>query len=276
MKFEVENAPRTLLVTLTYSAAARERLAARVTKSGYGLQDPRRKEGVTKRVLDDVSASLKRLRAAFSKRINAKLRFVAVVEDHKDGSPHVHMLLHTDLLTKEVRKMSWGNGFIDVRVVGPDAANYVSKYLTKATGGVRASVRYGRARDAYQKAASPEPGLAQSEVTGRENTPLEGSALLCEPVGSKAGTSCILVSGAGNCDLESPVDVAALHYATYVQAEEAMERELERAAKTKTESSTPAAAKARKARKGKTESVASSAATETTANAPDGSATAVR
>lgn len=222
MLIEMQNSPRTLLVTLTYSPAARERLLARVHKSGYGKTDPRLKEGVSKRVLDDVSSSLKRLRAAFSKRIDCKMRFSAVVEDHKDGSPHVHLLLHTTLTTKEVRKMRWANGFIDVRVCGADAATYVSKYLTKATGGIRASLSYGRGHEAMKRVLTKPSPAGEDGGTGREQSPLEGSADFPEGNSGKIGNSCILVSGKGTCDLESPIDVAAWLYAGYHQVEESM------------------------------------------------------
>ena len=92
---------------------------------------------------------LKRLREASS----SKLRYLLVSEAHKDGFPHLHILIH-EPEGSEVRKAmleeQWRIGFSHWRLVDRNeaqAAVYVCKYLAKeARTRVRASLHYGRTR----------------------------------------------------------------------------------------------------------------------------------
>lgn len=84
---------------------------------------------------------IKRLRSK-----GAKFNYLMVVEAHKSGLPHVHLLIHElqdttyRLVTEE-----WHLGFSHAKLVdGPVAARYVTKYLVKSVlARVRASQRYG-------------------------------------------------------------------------------------------------------------------------------------
>jgi len=85
-------------------------------------------------------------------RTEAPLRYFLVVEPHKSGRPHWHVLLHELDAAYPIRKASlqdcWAHGFSQWKLVDTtDAlktARYVAKYLTKSTQArVRASVGYG-------------------------------------------------------------------------------------------------------------------------------------
>lgn len=88
----------------------------------------------------------------YLKRVRKKstLRFLAVFERHKDGFPHLHLLVHEQgqPVTKSAIQAQWRLGFSQCKLVDdrPGAAFYVAKYLAKeAATRIRASVRYGQA-----------------------------------------------------------------------------------------------------------------------------------
>lgn len=99
----------------------------------------------------EVTRFLKRVRK--SAGINA-LRFMLVMEPHKSGLPHYHILLHEQdaarPITKRVLEAEWARlGLSHWRLVrtgeARDVASYAAKYLTKTNvARVRASIRYGR------------------------------------------------------------------------------------------------------------------------------------
>lgn len=88
----------------------------------------------------------------FLKRVRktAAFRYLLVSEEHKDGFPHFHMLLHEmgAAIPKRTLDDQWRLGFSQWRLVdrgNPQAAHYVCKYLSKsALTRVRASQRYGQ------------------------------------------------------------------------------------------------------------------------------------
>lgn len=95
----------------------------------------------------EITDYLKRLRYHLdAKWDGARLRYVAVLEHHQDGTPHIHMLVHSSdqLLSRTFMKAKWPHGFINVKLVDSDVASYLTKYLTKEVNRVRASTRYGR------------------------------------------------------------------------------------------------------------------------------------
>lgn len=93
----------------------------------------------------------------FMKRLRKSapgLRYFLVVEEHKSGLPHLHMLLHESV--KPVRwkdiDAAWHLGFHVSKLVGSsgtkwEGANYVTKYLTKSASILRSSLRYGKSDD---------------------------------------------------------------------------------------------------------------------------------
>ena len=93
----------------------------------------------------EITLYAKRLR----KQSGASVKFLCVVEAHKSGLPHYHMLVHEQLpvppVTHRVLKTQWRVGFSNWKLVtGPAMAGYVTKYLSKsALARVRASKDYG-------------------------------------------------------------------------------------------------------------------------------------
>ncbi len=91
----------------------------------------------------EVTRWLKRLRKS------GPLRYLLVFEAHKDGFPHVHLLIHEQeyMHRKAALEAQWRIGFSHWRLVErePSAAIYVCKYLAKdALARVRASQSYGQ------------------------------------------------------------------------------------------------------------------------------------
>lgn len=137
-RVELTFAPRTWFVTLTDNPQSR--FTARVEAGSWDFADIRQVQ--SKRVTN----MLHRLRKAEKTRF----RYLLVQEYHKDGYPHVHMLLHEvqgcPSLTKRSIEREWPFGFSKSKLVQDlGAGQYVTKYLTKsANARVRASIKYGR------------------------------------------------------------------------------------------------------------------------------------
>lgn len=134
-----------------------------------------------------VTKWIKRVR----KESAAPLRYLVVVEAHKDGFPHYHLLLHeTDAgrpIRKELLQRQWSHGFSNWKLVKDTAtAGYVTKYLSKSLmARVRASVRYGKTRalPIVEKRVDPRPPYPLSLVAGLDARLLgdaEGTGLWAE------------------------------------------------------------------------------------------------
>lgn len=151
---EMKLARRTWFGTLTMNPAAHMRLLA-LARRRYRSQ---RCEDFDKA---DASDQFKELAlhggqsvTKFLKRIRGKhasgIRYLLVVEPHKSGLPHWHLLIHEygEPISKRTLEAQWRSGFSHWRLVedaAPATAFYVSKYLTKSSDArVRSSGRYGR------------------------------------------------------------------------------------------------------------------------------------
>lgn len=132
---------RTWFVTLTYSPQERFQLLlrARLKYGGEDFAALARASGVY------VTRFFKRLR----KNTGMKFRYLVVHEQHADGFPHVHMLVHesTGHVTKREVQREWPFGFTVVKLADIKTARYVCKYVSKdAMARVRASINYGRSK----------------------------------------------------------------------------------------------------------------------------------
>lgn len=91
-------------------------------------------------MLRELTLMWKRLRKA-----GHSFRYLAVVEYHKDGFPHVHALVHcADTMTYRAVAGDWPHGFAHAKLANDSAAAYVTKYVTKDLTRLRASLGYGR------------------------------------------------------------------------------------------------------------------------------------
>ena len=148
---ELVGSRRTWMGTLTLSpewhhqflTRARVRWHSRgngdLDKEGSGVQFSERHRAIGV----EITKMVKRLREAHK----GNLRFLLVVEAHKSGLPHYHMLVHqmddTTLKYDDLKRI-WGFGFSKWKLAEPLAAAYVCKYLTKSSlARVRASLGYG-------------------------------------------------------------------------------------------------------------------------------------
>lgn len=146
--FEIGAHERTWMVTLTMDPANQHRMrllaARRLARNGdslEGLPADRQFAEVWREFGVEVTKYFKRLRSA-----GAAFDYLQVVEAHKSGLPHVHVLLHERAAcTYRLITGRWQLGFAHAKLVeGTDAARYVTKYLMKsALARVRASVAYG-------------------------------------------------------------------------------------------------------------------------------------
>lgn len=142
---------RTWFVTLTFNPHHRAliymRAQSRLTDQGWASlsreQQGSRLVNAASKYLTDY---LKRVRS----QSGAALRYLAVWELHKDGTPHAHLLIHEGAPDKPVRhavlSRQWWHGFSNAKLVEADerAAHYAAKYLAKSPlTRVRASVGYG-------------------------------------------------------------------------------------------------------------------------------------
>lgn len=128
-----------------------------------------------------VTKWLKRVRKASG----VPLRYLLVVEAHKDGFPHFHCFIHEPALpvTERLLASNWRLGFSQFRLVKEDAraSYYACKYLAKdSLTRVRASKSYGRAQlmstlteaalnaaDAMQSIGIPPPSPGTPEESSR-------------------------------------------------------------------------------------------------------------
>jgi len=153
MMRELSIAHTTYMVTLTLRPEARYQIEALARQS---LRDPLAGEPVFK----DRARALVRELQLYVKRCRSHqppLRYVWVIEPHKDGQPHVHILWHLSVPPSEYKcdtegyplflRTQWRLGFTTMRIVAHDskeAGGYVAKYLSKESGcAVRASQKYG-------------------------------------------------------------------------------------------------------------------------------------
>lgn len=153
---ETKNALRTWFGTLTVSPdrrfqammlAERESLTRRAERFDQ-LTSSEQLRAITRQLQPEVTRWLKRVR----QQSKASLRYLLVVEPHKDGFPHFHMVLHETSITpvsKRTLEDQWRYGFSSWRLVPAGEmrqVGYVCKYLTKsAQTRVRASRQYGQA-----------------------------------------------------------------------------------------------------------------------------------
>lgn len=73
-------------------------------------------------------------------------RYLMVLEAHKSGLPHYHMLIHEigNPIVKKRLDCIWPFGFVQWRLAEREHAFYVCKYISKSNASrVRASLRYG-------------------------------------------------------------------------------------------------------------------------------------
>lgn len=150
---ELQRSQRSWFVTLTLSPDEHWKVECRAQLK-YGDGWSRLAEAEKFRRLSDAAAPLltkwlKRVR----KESGAKLRYLLVVEAHKSGLPHWHLLMHEADEAQPVRKRTlqqqWWHGFSQAKLVDgdPKTARYVCKYLAKsALARVRASGGYGSVR----------------------------------------------------------------------------------------------------------------------------------
>jgi len=131
---ECQRANRTWFCT--YTVAPEHRLRADILSVGTPLQE----------ISKWWTKYVKRVR----KQSGVLLKTLVVSEEHADGFPHLHALIHEvgpedERVTKRALQLQWPYGFTCVRLADKDDVRYVCKYLTKsALRRVRASVRYGR------------------------------------------------------------------------------------------------------------------------------------
>lgn len=135
MAQEMKSSFRTWMGTFTINPHHRFMFSVRAGSRDYHASH--------REISKEITKYLKRLRKA-----GFKFRYVVVAEAHKDGYPHLHMLLHevSAPIPKSRLQAEWPYGFTTFKLVKDRAATfYVAKYLAKdARTRIRASLRYGQ------------------------------------------------------------------------------------------------------------------------------------
>lgn len=147
---------RTWFVTLTVRpehrslAGSKARVLAREEGVDFDRIGRKRQFGYISRCMGEwLTLYLKRLRRRYAKdEPDVKFRYLCVFEPHKDGFPHIHLLVHEYEGVIPARKFAiWRYGFVKARLVenGSKVARYVAKYCAKTINArVRASTQYGQ------------------------------------------------------------------------------------------------------------------------------------
>lgn len=158
---------RTWRGTLTLNPHARS-LAEMLLRRNHSAQEraamsaERRTAALANGFQPYVTRYLKRVRSAHVEKWEklgiraeggAAFRYISVIEPHKDGTPHWHLLVHEVSSSNPIRhailKEQWAHGYTafklvdDVGLAGAYPAKYLSKYPSAR---VRASVGYGQGK----------------------------------------------------------------------------------------------------------------------------------
>lgn len=152
-QIELVASRRSWFGTLTLSPESRfiARLKADAAVSNSArwsdLDDTEQFKEIAKVIRREFQLFLKRVR----KQSGARFRYLCTTEAHKDGFPHVHLLLHEvseTRVTKRLLEKQWQLGISHWRLVNNHDHKvpwYVAKYLTKSIlAKPVASLRYGR------------------------------------------------------------------------------------------------------------------------------------
>lgn len=150
---ETRRAERTWFGTLTLSPDShmlmKARAITRLSRAGVDwreLDEEQRFAEIHATIGEELTKFFKRVR----KQSAARFRYLAIVEAHKSGLPHYHLLIHEQDISMPVRHAvlngQWKWGFSKFKLLKDDEqAVYVCKYLSKqARARVRASCLYGK------------------------------------------------------------------------------------------------------------------------------------
>lgn len=152
---EVRSACRTWFGTLTVGpdrrfwakAKASQTVARRRAEDWDMLSASERTKAIARELSPEVTRWLKRVR----KESGAPLRYLLVIEPHKDDFPHFHLLLHElgQPIPKRLLERQWNWGFSSWKLLDQfnvTGVRYACKYLTKSVQTrIRASRKYGQA-----------------------------------------------------------------------------------------------------------------------------------
>lgn len=119
---------------------------------------------VTPKTRSDVVSSFQRYMKRLREQVGSlkKMRYLAVVERGTAHSRlHLHALIHgPNTLSYRNLKQAWQDGFFHGKLVSSHARFYITKYVTKESGRVLASKRYG-----YLNSSTESPSIrVQSET----------------------------------------------------------------------------------------------------------------
>lgn len=145
--------------TLTFAPEHKYRLLletrARLAQAGGDLEKMSATDRFTEicvEILEEGTKYLKRLRKAHKQKgkKTVSFRYLMVVEAHKSGEPHLHLLIHEgsalEPIVKTRLERHWPFGLTHFRIVKTEReCRYVSKYIGKYNvARMRSSIRYGK------------------------------------------------------------------------------------------------------------------------------------
>lgn len=213
MRSEMNDANRTWFGTLTLSPEEHYRAYCEGMKSlrerGVNSIKPEEELQLRHNVISKwITLWLKRVRKA-----GANIRYSLVMEPHKSGLPHYHILIHEPCqpVRKALLQSQWKHGFSSFKLVADDGALktafYVGKYLMKSHDArVRASLDYGVSAEQRSIIIGPKarPNPPRNSVTevGLSKSPKEPQS---EPpqVSTKSTERPSSTAGAESCERQS-------------------------------------------------------------------------
>lgn len=229
---ELAAAPRSWFGTLTLRPEQHFRMASlarlRLARQGVDFDTLTEAEQFRERhreINRVITLYVKRLR----KEAAGKLRLVCVVEQHKSGLPHYHLIVHEQWVGAVRHKTlsnQWQLGFSKWKVVADNfgkIAHYVAKYLAKSSlSRVRSSVGYGLVgeeattsvdSDGTEREGLTPPGSSVSVQVGRAHIRAKmanGSQIGSTGALRRSGTNGLSKAGAVNtASAEGTAEIAA-------------------------------------------------------------------
>jgi len=178
-KNEYACSSRTWFGTLTLSPEWHYYVECQATKdSGYWCLDELGQLRQRHKVIScEITRYLKRVR----KECAVPFRFLLVLEVHKSGLPHYHLLIHERNIEECVRKRTlqeqWKWGFTNFKICEDcNSAAYVAKYLSKSMlCRVRASIGYGDAISSLTPVRQKQAAANRSACCESAPLPEQGS-----------------------------------------------------------------------------------------------------
>jgi len=155
-------------------AKARPNRFVTLTTAGHGTRTPREVWNEARRQISELAKTFRRTHGEFE--------YCRVLEPHKSGYPHFHLIVRSPYIEKEELSRRWahlsGAFIVDIRRINParNVARYVAKYLTKCPKNLITERRVTQTRNFFEPPEEREPNGYHLAELRRFGTDLPGTA----------------------------------------------------------------------------------------------------